>query len=159
MGNGERWMLGIKQVYSLMSTGFSNLMEKQQRQYWGKKRCLGVFSCSRKLKRKRNEVGKRRNWERKMQEGKNFFFFLQPHLRHTEVPGLGVESELQLRPTPQQQQCRIQATSGTYAAACGNMGSITHCTRPRTEPTPLPAWRLRQVLNPLIHNRTSKERI
>ena len=29
------------------------------------------------------------------------FFFLWPHLQHMEVPGLGVESELQLQPTPQ----------------------------------------------------------
>ena len=29
------------------------------------------------------------------------FFFLGPHLWHTDVPGLGVDSELQLRPKPQ----------------------------------------------------------
>ena len=27
----------------------------------------------------------------------NFFFFLQPHLLHREVPMLGIESELQLQ--------------------------------------------------------------
>ena len=30
-----------------------------------------------------------------------FFFFLGPHMRHMEVPGLGVELELPLQPTPQ----------------------------------------------------------
>ena len=35
-----------------------------------------------------------------------FFSFLRLHLRHMEVPGLRVESELQLKPTPQQQQCQ-----------------------------------------------------
>ena len=33
-----------------------------------------------------------------------FFYFLQPHLWHVEVPRLKVESELQLRPTPQPQE-------------------------------------------------------
>ena len=32
------------------------------------------------------------------------FFSLGPHLRHTEVPRLGVKSELQLLPSPQPQQ-------------------------------------------------------
>ena len=58
---------------------------------------------------------------------KIFFFFLGPHLWYMEVPGIGVELELQLRPTlqPQQQQQHIQATSRTYAAACGNTRSET----------------------------------
>ena len=34
----------------------------------------------------------------------NDFFFLQLHLQHMDVAGLGVESELQLRPTPQPYQ-------------------------------------------------------
>ena len=49
-----------------------------------------------------------------------------PRLRHMEVPRLGVGLELQLRPMPQTQQHRIQAASATYAAACGNAGSLTH---------------------------------
>ena len=45
------------------------------------------------------------------------FFFLLP-LRHVEDPGLGVESETQLQPTPQLQQYGVpnplcQAESGT----------------------------------------------
>ena len=34
-------------------------------------------------------------------------FFLRPHLWHRDVPRLGVELELQVRPTPQPQQRRI----------------------------------------------------
>ena len=48
-----------------------------------------------------------------------FFFFLGPHLRHMEVPWLGVESELQ--PTSQPQQHQIHATSMTYAAAMATL--------------------------------------
>ena len=35
------------------------------------------------------------------------FFFLGLHPRHVEVPGLSVQLELQLRPTPQPQQLGI----------------------------------------------------
>ena len=45
------------------------------------------------------------------------FFFLWPYLQHMEVASLGIESELQLRPTPQLDQHRIRATSVTYATA------------------------------------------
>ena len=37
----------------------------------------------------------------------NAFFFFPPHLWHMEVPGVGVESELQLGSTPQQQPHQI----------------------------------------------------
>ena len=46
-----------------------------------------------------------------------FFFFLWPHLGHMEVPRLGVEFEVQLRPKPQPQQRQIQAA---------NAGSLIH---------------------------------
>ena len=49
---------------------------------------------------------------------------LGPHLRHLEVPGLGVESELQLLACAQ--QCRSQATFTTYITAHGNSGSLIH---------------------------------
>ena len=35
------------------------------------------------------------------------FFSLHLHLQHMEVPRLGVKLKLQLRPTPQLQQCQI----------------------------------------------------
>ena len=56
-----------------------------------------------------------------------FFFFvlLGPCPQHTEVPRLGVDSELQLWPMPQPQQCGIQAGSVTYTAAHHNTGSLT----------------------------------
>ena len=63
-----------------------------------------------------------------------FFFFLSflgQHLRHTEVPRQGVESELYL---PEPQQCTIRATSATYITAHGHAGSLTHLARPRIEP-------------------------
>ena len=43
---------------------------------------------------------------------------LELHLRHMEVPRLGVEWESQLH--------GIQAASATYTTACGNAGSLTH---------------------------------
>ena len=47
------------------------------------------------------------------QESFFFFFFFQMHPRYIEIPKLGVELELQ--PTPQLQQCWIQAASVTYS--------------------------------------------
>ena len=39
------------------------------------------------------------------------------------------------QPTPQPQQCRIQAISVTYTTAHGKAGSLTHWERPGIEPT------------------------
>ena len=47
----------------------------------------------------------------------SLLFFSQLHLRHVEIPRLGVELELQQRPTPQPQQHRTQAALVTYSAA------------------------------------------
>ena len=52
--------------------------------------------------------------------------FLGMHLRHMEIPRLGVESELQ--------QHQIRAESATYTTAHGNAGSLTHWLRPRIKP-------------------------
>ena len=41
------------------------------------------------------------------------FLFLGPHLQHMEVPGPEVESELQLQPIPQPQQCQICTLLGS----------------------------------------------
>ena len=49
-----------------------------------------------------------------------------PHLQHMDVPRLGIESDLQLRPKLQPQQHQIQAASSTYTTAHGNPGSLTH---------------------------------
>ena len=57
------------------------------------------------------------------------FSFLQLHLRHRGVPRPGVQLELQ-----QPQPHRIQAASATYAAACGNAGSLIYGARPGIEP-------------------------
>ena len=54
----------------------------------------------------------------------NFVFSLWPYLWHMEVPGPGVESELQVQVCTTRLQ--MQATSANYTAACGNDGSETH---------------------------------
>ena len=64
-----------------------------------------------------------------------FIFLFRATVGHMEVTRMGVKSELQLRPTPQSQQCRIQAVSTTYTAACGNAGFLTHWLRPGIKPT------------------------
>ena len=63
------------------------------------------------------------------------FFFLGSHLRHIEVPGLGVKSELQLRPMPQPWQNRIQATSVTYTTACGYLHRVPNPLNEARDPT------------------------
>lgn len=64
-----------------------------------------------------------------------------------EVPRLGAESGLQLRPIPQPWQNWIQAASATYMAADG---SLTHWVRPGIEPAS--SWTLCQVLTLLSCN-------
>ena len=70
------------------------------------------------------------NW---LHPGHHFFFFLGLFLGHTEVPKLGVESELQLQSMPQPRQHWIQDASVTYATACSNARSLTHWERPGVE--------------------------
>ena len=71
-----------------------------------------------------------------------YLISLGPHPRHTEVPRLGVEVELQLPAYTtaiatqdpscvcdlhhSSQQAQVQATSVTYIEACSNAGSLTH---------------------------------
>ena len=50
----------------------------------------------------------------------SFFVFFRPHLKHREVLRLGVEWELQLL---------------AYTTGHGNVGSVTHWSRPGIEPT------------------------
>ena len=75
------------------------------------------------------------------QLGKNFSF-QRLHVRHMEVPGLRAESEMQLE---------------AYTASCGNTGSLTHWERPGTKPTS--SQTLGQVLNPLSHQRNSRQEL
>lgn len=58
-------------------------------------------------------------------EGKTIFF-LWLHLWHVGILIQGLNQSGKLRPTPRPQRRQIRAASGTYAAACGNMGSLTH---------------------------------
>ena len=75
-----------------------------------------------------------------------------------EVLRLEVKSELQLpayaiataMPDPQD-------ASVTYSAACGNTGSLTHCTRLGIEPAS--SWRQHWVLNLLSHQGNFRARI
>ena len=84
------------------------------------------------------------------------FFFLGPHLRHMEVPGLGSQSELQ------------DTTASAYTTATARLDPSCICDLPHS------LWQLwifnplseardqtciltdtSQVLNPLNHNRNS----
>ena len=84
---------------------------------------------------------------------KKFFFFLQPHLWHKEVPGLAVELELRLQAYIAATATWIWATSVTYAKACGNTRSLAYWVRPGIKPASLHILCL--VLNLLSHNRNS----
>ena len=59
-----------------------------------------------------------------------FFFFFFFFLDHTcgiwRFPGWWLNWSCSCQPPPQSQPHQIRATSVTYAAACGNTGSLTH---------------------------------
>ena len=81
------------------------------------------------------------------------FFFL---FYHMEVLGPGVLNQsYSCWPTPQPWQHRILATSATYMALCGNLGTLTHCVRPGIKPVSL--QRQGWVLNPLSHETNSSK--
>ena len=68
----------------------------------------------------------------------NFYFvfcFLGLHLRHMEVPRLGVDWRYSCWPTPQPQQCMIQTEFKTHTTAHSNARSLTHWVRPGIEPS------------------------
>ena len=62
-----------------------------------------------------------------------FFCFLGPHPRHTEVPRLGVESELHLLAYTTAPATSDPSSSVNYTTARGNAGSLTHWARPGIE--------------------------
>ena len=64
-----------------------------------------------------------------------FIYLLWLHLWLMEIPRPGVKLQLQLWPTPQPWQHRIQATFVTCAAACSNTRSLTPWVRPGIELT------------------------
>ena len=53
------------------------------------------------------------------------FLFLGLHLRHKEVPRLGVESELELPAYNRATTTVDPSHSASYATACGNTRSLT----------------------------------
>ena len=75
-----------------------------------------------------------------------FFFFLGPPLWHMEVPRQGSNQSCSCQPMPQPQPRQIWAEFGTYAAAYGNVGSLTHWARPGIKHTS--SWILVGFLTP-----------
>ena len=79
-------------------------------------------------------------------------FLLRAAPEAYEVPRLE-ESELQLRPMPQSQQCRIPAVTVTYTTAHGKARSLTTSARPEIKPSS--SQTLCQVLHLLSHGGNS----
>ena len=63
----------------------------------------------------------------------------------------GSNQSCSCRPTPQPQQCWVQAVSVIYTTAHDNTGSLTYWVRSGIEPES--SWILRRVLNLLSHNK------
>ena len=99
---------------------------------------------------------------RELQKASAFFFFffffgfLRPHRWHMEVSRLEgwmrASADAYATATAILDLSHICDVQPTYAAACGNAGSLTHWLRPGIK-TPS-SWRLCQVLNPLSHIET-----
>ena len=49
-------------------------------------------------------------------------------IQHVEVPGLGIKSELQLKPIPQPWQCQMLLLKSNLSHHRNNARSLTHCT-------------------------------
>ena len=64
-----------------------------------------------------------------------FLIFLGPHLWHTEVPSLGVESDLKLLAYATTTSMSDLSKFVTYDSARSNTGSLTHRARPGIKPT------------------------
>ena len=60
--------------------------------------------------------------------------FLVLHLRHREVPRLGVKLELQVPAYATTKQNQIWASSAAYTAACGNTEFLIYWARPGIKP-------------------------
>ena len=75
-----------------------------------------------------------------------FFFLMVAPVAYRSSQARGSNGSCSCRSVPPPQQCHIWATSVTYAAACGNPGSLTHWARSGIKPASL--LRLCQALNP-----------
>ena len=80
-------------------------------------------------------------------------FFLQMHLQHMEVPRLGVKSELQLQAYTTA-IATLDLSHICNTTSSGNVGSLTHWTRPEIEHAS--SRTVCHVLNLVSHNRNSK---
>ena len=74
-----------------------------------------------------------------------FFFFLQPHPQHMEVPRLGLNQNCSCQSVPQLQPHQIWATNAAYLAACSNVGSLTPWLRSGIQPAS--SWMLAGYLS------------
>ena len=84
----------------------------------------------------------------------SFFFFSRLHLQHMDIPRpAGSIWICSCQPMPQPQQCRILATSGTYAAALQRCWILSPLMRPGIKPASL--QRQRPVLTPLSYSENS----
>ena len=81
------------------------------------------------------------------------FSFLGPSLWHMNVSRLGIESELQLRPTPQPQQHGIPAAISDLRHSSWHCRILNPLSEAR-DPTQI-LMDTSQVLNPLSHNGNS----
>ena len=63
-----------------------------------------------------------------------FFFFRAAPSTHGSSQARQSNESCSCRPTPQPQQCRIQAVTATHTTAHGNTRSLTHWARPGIEP-------------------------
>ena len=77
---------------------------------------------------------------KKIKRFRIFFFFWSFCLfraapkAHGGSQARGSNRSCSCRPTPEPQQCQIQAMSAVYTTAQGNAGSLTHWARPEIEP-------------------------
>ena len=88
----------------------------------------------------------------------DFFFsfcFLGPHPQYMEIPRLQVNQSCSCLPTPQPQQCQIEAMSAAYAVSRGDARSFNPLSMARDGIHIL--MDTSQVLNPLSHHRISHD--
>jgi len=82
-----------------------------------------------------------------------FFFFLQLHMWHMEIPQARGQTSCSCWLTPQPQQCRIWVASTTYTTAGGNSRSFNPLSKAGEQTHIL--MDTSQVLNLLSHNGNS----
>ena len=84
-------------------------------------------------------LGRSHRWHLRSSMSPQLFFFLFKGCTCSiwKFQGWGSNQSCSCRPTPQPQQCRIQAASTTYTTIHSNARSLTHWMRPGIQPTSL----------------------